>query len=208
VLPRLDMILGTYVAGVRADRDILGSWVDQFSEGRPSYYFGLAYELPVGNRASKARLNRNRWEFSRAMYDFHQATEVTFTEVEIAVRETETTFTEMVTKNQAVEAASNEVVYLQDRWDHLPDPNESAILLIEDLLDAQERLADEERDFVTAQTAYALSWVQLRKAMGILLRFDTLAPTDSMPMTEPAPEMQLLEDDAEMQGASLEAPRQ
>ena len=208
VLPRMDMILGTYVAGVRADRDILGSWVDQFSEGRPSYYFGLAYELPVGNRASKARLNRNRWEFSRAMYEFHQATEVTFTEVEIAVRETQTAFTEMVTKKQAVDAAANEVLYLQDRWDHLPDPNESATLLIEDLLDAQERLADEERDFVAAQTAYALSWVGLRKAMGVLLRFDDLANRPVAPPMEPTPHVQPLEHDATLQGASQEAPQQ
>ncbi len=206
LLPRLDWILGGYVAGVRGDRDILGAWVNQFDEGRPSYYVGFAYELPIGNRASKARLNRNRWEFSRAIYEFHQATEVTFTEVEIAVRETKTTFTEMVTRNQAVEAAGNEVLYLQDRWDHLPDPNESAILLIEDLLDAQERLADEERDFVAAQTAYAMSWVQLRKAMGILLRFDSLAPANPASAIGPAPAM--LDHDGGQQGASLEAPQQ
>jgi outer membrane protein TolC len=131
---------------------------------------------------------------------------VTFTEVEIAVRETETAFTEMVTKSQAVAAAGNEVVYLQDRWDHLPDPNESAILLIEDLLDAQERLADEERDFVTAQTTYALSWVQLRKAMGILLRFDGSAPTCSIPVSQPAMDQESSEG-VSIQGASLEAPR-
>jgi hypothetical protein len=45
-------------------------------------------------------------------------------------------------------------------------------LLIEDLLDAQERLADEEREFVRAQVDYAISWVQLRKSMGVLLRME------------------------------------
>ncbi len=142
------------------------------------------------------------------MHEFHQATEVTFTEVEIAVRETETAFTEMVTKSQAVEAAGNEVIYLQDRWDHLPDANESAILLIEDLLDAQERLADEEREFVSAQTTYAMSWVQLRKAMGILLRFNGSAQASEMPPAEPAPEMLPPPSEAEHEGASLEASQQ
>lgn len=78
----------------------------------------------------------------------------------------------MLTKKQAIDAAEREVSYLQQRWKLLPDPNESAVLLIENLLDAQERLADQERSFVRSQVAYAMSWVQLRKAMGVLLRFD------------------------------------
>lgn len=69
----------------------------------------------------------------------------------------------------------------------MPDPNESAVLLIEDLLDAQERLADEERALVRAQVAYALSWVQLRKAMGILLRFDQLGRQELDVPSKPAP---------------------
>ena len=40
------------------------------------------------------------------------------------------------------------------------------------MLDAQQRLADEELAVVTAQVSYALSWIQLRKATGVLLRFD------------------------------------
>jgi outer membrane protein TolC len=207
VLPRLDLILGTYVAGLDDNRNSLGAWENQFDQGRPSYYAGFSYELPAGNRASKARLNRNRWEFSRAMYEFQQATEVTFTEVEIAVRETQSAFTEMVTKNQAIEAAGNEVIYLQDRWDLLPDPNESAILLIEDLLDAQERLADEERDFVAAQAAYALSWVQLRKAMGVLLRVDDSTTHYPRPAMQPAAQVEMIDAGMDTQGASLEEPQ-
>jgi outer membrane protein TolC len=82
----------------------------------------------------------------------------------------------MVTKQQAIAAASQEVAYLNQRWKLLPDPGESAVLLIENLLEAQERLADEERGFVRAQMAYAMSWVQLRRAMGVLLRFDSVPP--------------------------------
>ena len=48
------------------------------------------------------------------------------------------------------------------------------MLLIENFLDAQERLADEEQGFVKAQMAYAMSWVQLRQAMGVLLRFESV----------------------------------
>ncbi|WP_235033115.1 TolC family protein [Rubripirellula obstinata] len=172
VLPRLDLILHTHVAGLDAQRDTFGAFTNQFSEGRPSYAAGLLYEVPIGNRAAQARLARNRWEMVRAMHEFQQTTEEAFTEVELAVRETQTTYCEMVAKKQSIDAANREVDYLEQRWELLPDPNESAVLLIENLLDAQERLADEERSFVAAQVGYAMSWVQLRKTMGVLLRFD------------------------------------
>lgn len=176
ILPRLDMILSTYVAGLDPNRDAFGAFVNQFSDGRPSYAVGLLFEVPLGNRASRARLERSRWELTRAIYEFQQTTDVAFTEVEVAVRETHTSLNEMVTKQQAIAAASQEVAYLNQRWKLLPDPGESAVLLIENLLEAQERLADEERGFVRAQMAYAMSWVQLRRAMGVLLRFDSVPP--------------------------------
>ncbi|QDT12016.1 Outer membrane efflux protein [Planctomycetes bacterium K23_9] len=208
VLPRLDLILGTYVAGLDDNRNTFGAWANQFGDGRPTYWAGLAYELPVGNRASKARLNRNRWEMSQVMHEFQQATEVAFTEVEIAVRETQTAYNLMVAKKQSIDAAANEVNYLQQRWELLPDPNESAVLLIEDLLEAQERLADEEQAFVAAQVAYAMSWIQLRKATGVLLRFDatddtpaiqtsqqdSIVPADAMPLSvDPIDRLEMLE---------------
>lgn len=174
VLPRLDMILSTYVAGLDSRRDTFGAFINQFSDGRPSYAAGLLFEVPIKNRASRARLDRSRWELTRAMHEFQQTTDVAFTEVEVAVRETQTALGEMVSKQQAIEAASHEVTYLNQRWKLLPDPGESAVLLIENLLDAQERLADEEQGFVKAQMAYAMSWVQLRQAMGVLLRFESV----------------------------------
>ena len=194
VLPRLDLILSTYVSGLQDQSNAVSTFVDQhqFSDGRPSYAAGLLFEIPIGNRASQARLARGRWELSRAIYEFQQTTEVAFAEVEIAVRETHTAFEEMATKKLAIDAANREVAYLQQRWELLPDPQESAVLLIEDLLDAQERLADEEREFVRAQVDYAISWVQLRKSMGVLLRIENPShspliatePTERSPMTQ------------------------
>ena len=105
------------------------------------------------------------------------------------MREIHTGYEEMVTKKHAIDAAAKEVNYLRQRWELLPDPNESAVLLIEDLLDAQERLADQERAFVRAQAAYAMSWVLLRKSMGVLLRLDN--PSHSPLMADAAEESAL-----------------
>ncbi|WP_242632204.1 TolC family protein [Rubripirellula amarantea] len=184
VLPRLDLILHSHLAGLDSQRDTFGAFTRQFSDGRPSYAAGLLYEMPIGNRAAQARLNRNRWEMCRALNEFQQTTEEAFTDVEIAVRETQTAYAEMVAKNLATDAAAREVAYLEQRWQLLPDPNESAVLLIEDLIDAQQRLADEERALVAAQVGYAISWVQVRKSMGVLLRLDD---PNSVPILDISP---------------------
>ncbi len=179
VMPRLDLILSSYVAGLDGNRSSLRALESQFTGGTPSYAAGILFEMPAGNRASRARLQRNQLEFNRAMFDFQQTTEVVFTEVEVAARETTTAFGEIVAKSQSIAAQNREVEYLKQRWELLPDPNESAVLLIDDLFDAQQRLADEERAYVAAQVAYAMSWVQLRKSMGVLLQFDPFGNLDT-----------------------------
>jgi len=178
VLPRLDLLLTTYVAGLDSRRDTFGAFVNQFSRGAPTYAAGLRWELPVGNRAARARLTRNRWEWTRAMEDFRQTTEAALSQVEIATRDTRTTHQEMVAKYQSIRAAAREVDYLQQRYETLVNPQESAIVLIEDLLDAQRRLFNAESDFVAAQIAYAMSWVNLRRSMGVLLRMDATSRED------------------------------
>lgn len=172
ILPRLDLILSSYLSGLDSQTNVPGAWANQFGDGRPSYAAGLLYEIPLGNRASRARLARNRLELKKSILEFRQATELAFADVEVAVRETRTAYDEMIAKKDAIEASIQEVEYLEDRWKFLPDPSESTILLIENLLDAQQRLADEEREYTSAQVGYAMSWVQLRKSMGVLLRFD------------------------------------
>ncbi|MEO1525354.1 MAG: TolC family protein [Planctomycetota bacterium] len=177
VLPQLDLLLGAYVAGLDSRRDTWGALVNQFSDGRPGFSIGLAYEMPVGNRAARSQLNRRRWELFQATQDFRQVTEAAITQVEIAARETRTAFNEMQQKKLSVDATESEVAYLTQRAELLPDEEDSFVLLIDNLLDAQERLAQEERDLVDAQVAYALSWVLLRKATGVLLKMDPVAST-------------------------------
>lgn len=182
VLPRLDLILSGYVAGLEGSSDTFGAIGNQFTDGGPGFAAGIVFERPVGNRANEARLQRSRWELTRSVYEFQQTTETAITSVEIAVRETHAAYAELVARKRSVMAASAEVEYLYDRWRWLPDPNESAVLLIEDLLDAQERTAEEERAVATAQVAYAMSWIELRKAMGVLLQVEGTSPV--MPIGE------------------------
>lgn len=173
ILPRLDLVAKTYVAGLSGESEVGQPFGDQFSEGRPTYSVGLQFELPLGNRAANARERKRRWELTRSMSQFRLTVEEALTSVENAVREVETSYYEMVAKYQAMEAAQREADYLSDRWKVLPGADDSAALLLENLLDAQERVADEERAMVRAQVTYAYALVKLKREMGTLLRMKT-----------------------------------
>lgn len=170
ILPRLDVIVGTYVAGLDGDSDVFQSWAKQFKEGSPGFNVGFDYEFPLGNRAARARHERREWESTRSLHLFRQTVETSLTEVEVSAREVQTTYQEMVGRFHSMSAARRETSYLVDRWETLPELNDSVTLLLEDLLDSQERLADEESAFVSAQVQYSIAVVQLKQAMGTLFR--------------------------------------
>ncbi len=173
VLPKLDFLLGTYVAGLDGDSDITNSWINQFRDGRPGFNFGLDYELPVGNRAAQAAQQRRQWEVTRSLHQFRAVVETGLNEVEIAVREVVTSHREMTGRYHSMNAATNETEFLIDRWQTLPGIDDSVTLLLEDLLDSQERLADEEAAFARAQFDYAVAIVKLKQAMGTLFTVDS-----------------------------------
>ena len=168
--PKLDLLLGTYVAGLEGNSDAINSWVNQFRDGRPGYHVGLEFEVPIRNRAARARQQRRQWELHRATHRFKAVVESSMTEVEIAVREVNTAAKELSGRYHAMIAAGNESRFLKDRWKTLANPDDSVTLLLEDLLDSQERLADEEAAFAKAQYDYSVASIRLKKAMGILFQ--------------------------------------
>lgn len=168
LLPKLDLLVGSYVAGLDADSDAFNSWVNQFRDGRPGFNVGFEFEVPVGNRAARAREQRRRWEMERSTQQFRVVVETGLTEVELAVREVDTAYQEMQGRYLAMVAANNESEYLADRWQTLPGLNDSVTQLLENLLDSQERLADEEAAYADAQYDYSVAAVKLKQAMGTL----------------------------------------
>lgn len=170
MLPKLDFIIRTYVAGLERQDQIPEAIGNQFADGGVSYTVGMEFEVPLGNRAAKAKNEQRQWELRRSINVFRATVETSLTEVEVANREVETAYREMLGRFEAMTAAQNETNYLQDRFEVLPMIEDSAILLLENLLDGFERLADEESAFVESQINYALSIINLRRATGVLLR--------------------------------------
>jgi outer membrane protein TolC len=179
LLPVLNFILGTYVSGLRGDASIGDAWGDQFSMGRPTYSAGLLFDVPYGNRAAKARLQQRRVEV-RQMTNQLQATVANVrAEVEIAVREVQTTYREMASKYQAMQAEQAAIEYLVQRWRLLPGDDQAAGVVLDDLLDAQERLTRAEFDFAHAQVAYNVALIARERVVGSLLDYEMVTEIET-----------------------------
>lgn len=170
VLPMLNFVVESYLTGLRGNKNTGGAWTDQFSEGEPSYSVGLQYEMPIWNRAARARLQRRRLEVRQLQNQFRTTTETLKLEVAVAVREVTTSFGEMEAKYRAMDAAATEVEYISQRWKALGGEDRSASLMLEDLFNTQARLADAEFGFLSSELTYNLSQMNYKRAVGTLLQ--------------------------------------
>jgi outer membrane protein TolC len=61
MLPKLDFIVSSYVAGLENKAQFVDSFNNQFTQGRPGYTVGMEFEVPLGNRAAKAKVEQRQW---------------------------------------------------------------------------------------------------------------------------------------------------
>ncbi len=195
LLPVLDAVLTTYASGLRGEGDIGRSWTDQFTVGEPTYSAGLMFEVPLGNRAAKAKLDKRRMEMRQYSLQLRQTVAALVEEVEVAVRDVDASYREAQSQYLAMKAAATEVKYLRQRWRSLPSEEQVAGIVLEDLLAAQERCGNSEIAFTAAQVSYNLSLANLNRATGVLLQCtavpdvlpeEILTPAESSPL-QPAP---------------------
>lgn len=170
LLPQLDLALDTYVAGLRGETEIGNAWVDQFRTGEPSYSVGVRYEIPIGNRAAKARVQRRSLELRRMNNDFRTTVEQVLMETRIAAREVRTSLREYRAKYLAMQAAKQRLETLEQRWAAIPGQDSTIGLYLDNVLTAQVQLANTEIEFARAETTYNLSLMTLKRATGTLLQ--------------------------------------
>ena len=114
----------------------------------------------------------------QAIRQFQFNVEQVMSEVEIAVREVEAAHREMLARYQAMLANETDLNYFEKRWELLPGDDRSASFLLEDILEAHDRLAAEESNFAQTQTNYAMAIVNLKRALGILLQTEEIGIQD------------------------------
>ena len=170
LLPQLNLIAETYVAGLDGDTDLDVGYRRQFTEGEPGFTIGFTFETPLGNRGAKSRFIRRQLEHRRLVSQFQATLQMLRADVEVAVREVDATYREMAAKHQSTLAAAADVRSQSERWRTIPDDRQGAGIALELLLDAQDRQATEEYGYLQAQRDYAVSLTQLKKETGSLLQ--------------------------------------
>jgi hypothetical protein len=185
LLPSLALVLEGYVNGLTSDYAATRSLGQQFTEGAPSYTAGLALEVPLGNRRAQAELRKRQLQLVQLTHELNAATAELAAEVEIALREVDVAHIEFTSQMSALEATKAEVEYLDQRWRLLPGDEQSTSFLLEDLLDAEDRLVDEEQQAAAAQVRLAVADAELKRALGTLV----VHAHGPSPMVQPAPPM-------------------
>ncbi|MCA9177040.1 MAG: TolC family protein [Planctomycetales bacterium] len=172
MLPLLNLVTEAYVAGLEDRGRVFDAWARQFDTGEPGYGIGLQYEVPVHRRAAKARLQRRRLELRQLESQYASTLETVRLEAEVAVRELLTAQNELSTKLRAMRARELQLRSLALRWSSLPGEDVSSSLALENLLHAQERLADAEYEYLKAQLTFNLAFVNLKRAAGLLMQHE------------------------------------
>ncbi|MCA9053197.1 MAG: TolC family protein [Planctomycetaceae bacterium] len=175
LLPLLNLVAETYVAGLAGNGNVGVAWGNQFDQGQPGYSVGLQFEVPLGNRAAKARYQRRQVELRQLQSQYQVTLQTVGLEVEVAVREVETSQKELLAKAAAVEARKEQLSTLEQRWERLPQEDLTATLVLENILTAQDRLAEAEFGHLQSQVTYNLSLTNLKRATGSLLQHELVS---------------------------------
>lgn len=174
VMPMLNLVTEAYVAGLQED-NAFSAFNDSFNNGTPGYTVGLQFEMPLGNRAPKARRDRRELELRQLRNQYQTTLNTLQLEVKVSVREVETAMAEMLSQHRAMNASAAELKHLEQRFERLPGEDGNASLMLDNLLLAQQRLATNEFNFLTAEVTYNLALWNVKKATGELLQTEQVS---------------------------------
>jgi len=175
LMPVLNLVLEGYLSGLAAEGEALRAARRQLDTGSPSYSVGLEFEMPFQNRAANARLQRRKIELRQIESQYRTTLQNIRMEVEVAVREIQTSSQELSTKHAAMQARLTHLNALTARWNLLPGENITSSLALENLLVAQEHLARAEFEYLQAQLTSNLAAINLKKVTGTLLQHEQVS---------------------------------
>lgn len=185
LLPVLNATAEVYTRGLQGQQDVWQSFLNQFSKGNPSYTAGLTYQMPLGNNAAQATMRRRDLELRQLLLELDATLKRISAEVENAVRDVQATHAELAGHHEAMFAARAELDYLLQRWRLLPGEDRYASMLLDDVLNALDRLVNAEGTFAQSQVSYALALTQYKRATGLLIQS---AGVNQTPIEPPASE--------------------
>lgn len=174
LLPSLNLLAETYVAGIAED-DVNKAYDNQYDGNGPGYMFGLRFELPLGNNQAEALSMRRRLELRQLEHQLQTTMETVLLDVQIAAREVDIAYRDMIAKHESVQAATEELDSLLSRRDAMFLGAEgTAVTYLNQLLDAQDRRNLNQERLLQSVSAYNLALTTLARAQGTLLQVEDI----------------------------------
>jgi outer membrane protein TolC len=141
------------------------------ADGHLGFSIGFAFELPLGNREARAIVRRAYLQHYQAVEQYRNLIDQVTLDVTQAIREVNTSWNEIGARRQARFAQADELSAYEDRRANGEALTPTFVQLI---LDAQERLAEAQREEALAVASYEVAIARLERAKGTLLRYNNV----------------------------------
>lgn len=169
-LPRLDAFFQYEVLGTKQTAD--DSFDQLTSNNYISYNVGVTFEVPIGQRQTRAAYRRAELQERQAVVRIQQTTDLVVQEVNNAVREMVVGWMNIPTQLDSVLAADRNLRALQERGERV-DPS-----YLETELSGVEQLNNTRSVLLRLVTDYNIAIVALERAKGTLLRYNNVVAVD------------------------------
>ena len=165
-LPLLDLTFTYAIDGIgkTADRSFNQLTNNNFNE----YTVGLVLEMPIGNRAAKAVQRRTELVRRQAQAGQKQQIEAVVAEVNVALRQLQTTYEQILPRFESSQAAERQVESILARAERKDFTQLSAEL------GARRGLANNRLAMLQAVIDYNIAIIDLERAKGTLLRYNNV----------------------------------
>ena len=182
LLPDLTLLFSSYVSALEGDTGIERAFQQQFS-ATPGFSVGVQFEFPYQNRAARSRHTRSKIQMTKINHEIQQTTQNIVAEAQVAYRRLISALETLEAARLSVEAARIDLNQNHKRWENFAllegdiTEGQTPTLVLDQLLDSQQRLADAELTYSQAIKELKVSQTGLRRATGTLLMVNDVSIT-------------------------------
>jgi len=175
LLPELSLLLGTYVSALEGESRLGDAIVDQFGSVKPGYSVGIEFEVPIRNRAARSRLTQRKLQMNLIKAEIDETMQNVIAESQIARRRVVSAKETLAAAFDAIHAARLDMEQNEARWDAFAlvegdlAEGQTPTIVLDRLLDSQERLAAAELVYAQAEMELKVAEVAMQRTMGTLL---------------------------------------
>ena len=167
--PQLDLETDSYVRGLRGNNEFAQSYGNQFDKGRPSFSTGVTYLNPVRNRSAKANLTSRQLEIAKLQSDYSNELKKAYADIFTAIANAEATYATTLAAIASTLASRDEVDGHKALFEDFMGENPSRSNVLNDLLDAENRLIIAENAWATRQVQHMLALIRIKYESGTLM---------------------------------------